>query len=356
MVVIILMIGENNMNSKPDIKKYILQFFRWVISNTIWTIVTLAFPAAFIIAPITTIVKSILNKTYTINLLTVLVIIIFFIIETILFIGIVFVKHKDKAIIQDDNIDYDKLDYYFESYHKHLTVYKNGNGIMISSFTVIINDINSIQEFKRELDISDAKYTTRFPKLNKMKSEKLNNRFNNFGFWCKCLNNKDLIKSVREFYWSDNSQGIDTISQSDPKIIKWIMEMNPSSIEVGTPYNIVYVISVPGMFPIQNGLFLESIANIKGTQGKFQSRFGVKHEIKNFTYTVSFENGLVLKNRPSGSIVAEAQKNNLHYTNDNNIIYDKYIFNTEKPKVGSVINIEWVFKSQKANTGNHVRR
>lgn len=42
--------------------------------------------------------------------------------------------------------------------------------------------------------------------------------------------------------------------------------------------------------------------------------------------------------------------------NDNNIIYDKYIFNTEKPKVGSVINIEWVFKSQKANTGNHVRR
>lgn len=334
------------MKNKINVKEYILQFFKWTISNTIWTIITLIAPFAFVIPTIKTIVNSIFNKTYSINLLTVLFIIIFIIIETTLLIGVIVFKYKDMDASQNSKKDYDKLDYYFESYHKHLTVYKNGNGIIINSFTVIVNDINSIQEFKRELNISDAKNTTTFPKLNRMKNEKLNNRFNNFGFWCKCLNNKDLIKSIREFYWSNKPQEIDTISQSNPKIMKWIMEMNPSSIEVGKPYNIVYVMSIPGMFPIQNGLFEESIANIKGTQGKFKSSFGFKHEIKNFTYTISFENGLCLKNRPSGSITSGTEKNNLHYTNDNNIIYDKYIFNTKTPKVGSVINIEWIFKTK----------
>jgi hypothetical protein len=297
--------------------------------------------------------NSITSKTYTIKLYNIILIALFFIIENIIILHVIFKLSKNKTKKNEreieeihDEINYNNLDYYFEKYHKHVTVYKNGNGILINSFTVIINNINSITKFKREININDAKITSQFPKLSAMKQTKLQNRFTDFGFWYKCLNNKDLITSVREYYWSDDSNNIDTISQSDPKDLKWIMEMNPSSIEVGKPYNIVYVMSIPGMFPIENGEFKENVAHIKGTHGKFQSQFAVKHMIKNFTYTVSFENGLSLHTKPVGTISLAGTKNNLHYENDNNIIFDKYIFNTTHPKCNSVISIDWSFKEK----------
>ena len=332
---------------KENIKKSIVSFFKWAISNTIWTIITLIMPFTILIPFIKSIYISISTKKYEVSLLTMVFIVIFFFVEIVLFILIILFRKKNKILNKQNEIDYTKLEYYFESYHKHLTVYKNGNGILINSFTVVINDINAISEFKREIDISDAKRVTNFPQMNKMKNEKISNRFTNFGVWFNCLNNKDLIKSVKEYYWLENSKEIDTVAQSNPKILKWIMEMNPSSIEVGKPYNIVYVMSIPGMFPIDNGLFSDSIANTKCTNGNFKSQFGVKHAIKNFKYTVSFENGLILKNKPSGNISINTEKRNLHFDNENNIIYDKYIFNTTNPKIGSVVNIEWNFKVKK---------
>lgn len=345
-------------NVKKNTKKYIFNFLKWAISNTIWTIITLIIPFTILIPTAKNILKSITSKTYNINILTAILLVVFFVLETVLLIAIITFKRKDKKdIIDNQNEDgYSKMEYYFESYHKHLTVYKNGNGILINSFKVVINDINAISEFKREIDILDAKRETVFPKLNKMKSTKIYNRFNDFGFWYKCLNNKDLITSVKEYYWQDDSKGIDTIAQSNPRILKWIMEMNPSSIEVGKPYDIVYVMSIPGMFPIENGLFSDSIANIKGTNGNFKSQFNVKHAIKNLKYTVSFENGLILKNKPSGSISINNEKRNLHFDNDNNILFDKYIFNTTNPKIGSVVSIEWNFKKKRFDQTQMNRR
>lgn len=130
--------------------------------------------------------------------------------------------------------------------------------------------------------------------------------------------------------------------------------MNPSSIEIGKPYKIVYIMSILGMFPLNNGMFDESISNIKGTHGKFQSKFGVKHIINNFTYTVSFENDLYLHTKPTGNITQGNKKINLHYDNDNNIIYNKYIFNTRSPKCNSVINIEWNFKEKNQKIGGKI--
>lgn len=84
---------------------------------------------------------------------------------------------EEQINISNDAIDYDSLDYYFDNYHKHLTVYKNGNGILINTFTLIINNINSVTEFKREININDSQITTRFPKLSSMKKTKINDRF-----------------------------------------------------------------------------------------------------------------------------------------------------------------------------------
>lgn len=340
--------------------KIIISFkkvIKWIFSNTIWTIITYLFPITFLIPTIKN-CKNIISKQHTIKSYQIFLIILFVIIETVFFI----IHNKIKIQITNSNteqknnckpekeIEYDKLDYYFESYHKHLTIYKNGHGILINSFTLVINDINSITEFKREINICDAKITTNFPKLKQMKKTILNDRFNKFGFWYKCLNNEDLIKSVREEYWTDSGKGIDTIAQVNSKDLKWIMEMNPSSIEVGKPYDIVYVMSIPDMFPIEQGLFSDNIANVKGTNGKFCSSFNVKHIIKHFTYTVSFENGLTLFQKPTGYINLNETKNNLNYKNDNNIIFDKYIFNADNPKYNSNISVEWYFKEKRHRT------
>lgn len=357
------------------IKKIVSTVIIWAISNTIWTIISFIFPITLLIPIVKNVLESVITKTYAISLFDLLFVILFVVLEISLCWVMYYTKSKsnnhtnessDKSMIddinketKDDEIDYESLDYYFETYHKHLTVYKNGNGILINSFTVVINNINSITEFRREINICDAKEIAAFPKLRDMKRTKLHDRFEKFGFWYKCLNNKDLIKSVREYYWSDDLKSIDTISQTDPKILKWIMEMNPSSIEIGKPYNIVYVMSIPNMFPIENGEFKDNIANIKGTHGKFQSKFAVKHIMKHFTYTVSFENGLLLHTKPSGNISLDGNKINLHYDNDNNIIYDRYIFNTNNPKCNSVINIEWSFKEsyvQRKNGGTNMMK
>ena len=337
-----------------NVKKILKNFIKWVLSNTIWTIISFVIPLIFTAFSTKNIFYTIKTKTYNIHLYDIIIVVIGILFEVSLIIMIIYIKNHEKGNLNESNTDieepkineinYDDLDYYYESYHKHLTVYNNGNGILINSFTVIINNINAINEFKRELNISDAKSVTNFPKLSIMKKTKLSDRFNKFGFWHKCLNNKDLIKSVREYYWSSDSNGIDTIAQSNSKILKWIIETNPSSIEVGKPYDIVYIMSIPGMFPIENGKFSDSIANIKGTHGVFKSQSHIKHTIKNFKYTVSFENGLELYTKPTGTISVDNEKENLHYENDNNIIFDKYIFNTKTPKCNSVINIEWSFK------------
>lgn len=335
---------------KEDCIKYIKSFVKWLLTNTLWTIVSLIVPFTLLIPFTKDIFKSISTKTYTIKIYHIFWIILFCLIEGIIVYLFICLKYRRKnsnlslnSIERSEKIDYNLLDYYFEEYHKHLTVYKNGNGILINSFTVVINNINSITEFKRELNIKDAKVTTVFPKLKEMHKTNLNDRFSKFGFWYKCLNNNNLIKSVGEYYWSKDNRNIDTVSQADPKVLKWIMEMNPSSIEIGKPYNIVYVISVPGMFPIENGFFSENISSIKGTKGKFNSRFNIKHQIKHLKYTVSFENGLKLFQKPCGIISLHGNDINLNYQNDNNIIFDKYIFNAENPECDSIINIEWKF-------------
>lgn len=370
------MIGGEIVESNTRMIEKLTNFVRWIFSNTVWTILTYIVPFSFLIPLAKDIWESIVNRTFTltINFLQLFGVVFFVIIEATLVLININIRlnsktgdkncdnHNEDMIFTQYNYEcdnrnkqeqqYKEQDYYFEEYHKHLTVYRNGNGIIINSFILIVNDINAISKFKRELRIHDSKITTEFPKLKDMKRTRLSNRFSSFGFWCKCINNKNLISSVEEKYWTDDDDDSDNTTRLDKKALKWILKMNPSSIEIGKPYKIVYIFSIPGMFPINNGKFSEDEASIKGTNGKFKSQFAVKHKIKKFIYTVSFENGLDLYKNPMGTIKVSGKENNLHFTNDNNIIYDKYIFNIDDPECQSVINIEWKFKTKfKKKTG-----
>lgn len=253
-------------------------------------------------------------------------------------------RNADTLSTEEENTDkYEKADYYFEDYCKHLTVYKNGNGIIINSFTIVINNIDSVTSFKRGLDINDARASANFPKLKIMKKTELKDRFCKFGFWCKCLNNNKLISSIEEKYWTESEENNDDISRADPKYLKWILRMNPSSIEIGKKYKIVYVLSIPGMFPVENGIFNDVIANIKGTHGAYTTKFRVKHPMKKFEYVVSFENGFKLFEDPTGKFEKHDSENNLHFVNESNIIYDKYVFYVNEPDINSAIKVKWKF-------------
>ena len=330
----------------------------WIFSNLMWTIICYIVPFALIIP----FAHSLLSKEVYFSLFEVLLIIVFFVIEQVILILNIIVKKKniskkgtnsinsnntkDELKTQENPSEksLETLDYYFEEYNKHLTVYKDGHGILIDSFTLVINDIDSIQKFKRLIDINDGQINTSLPKLSVMKRTDIKDRFKKYGFWCKCCNDNKLIHSVEEKYWSENDDEIDEVSQNDPKVLKWIFRINISSIKIGFPYKIVYVISLPKMFPINNGRFSEEIANHKMTHGKYKTEFSSKHIIKKFSQTISFENRFDLKNIPNGKILKYGNTKNLHFVNDNNIIYDKYIFTANNIGENDIIEIEWSFK------------
>lgn len=342
-----------NDNKEKKILRLIIslinRFFGWVFSNLVWTIIAFITPIGVVVPNI---LQAIKGKVFTTSNIAAVAIVIF--VEVIFLCLYLYSKKRKESGAKKEseeennpNVDadeYNKLDFYFEEYHKHLTVYKNGNGIIIHSFTIVVNDLNSILLFKRQLKIEDAKKSTVFPSLEEMKSTDLQHRFEKFCFSYKCINNNDLIRSVEERYWTDDSDNDDDTAREDPKNLKWIMKMNSSAIKAGEAYKIVYVISIPGMFPIDNGFFREDISNKKGTNGVYVSMFKAKHRIKNFIITISFENGLELYKKPVGKIFSGQKDSNIQYDNDNNIIYDKYIFRANGIDVGSSINIEWYFQ------------
>jgi hypothetical protein len=347
---------DGQIKLKP-IKKIIKGFLHWIFSNFIWTVISFILPFSIIIPKTLKIIKT---GTFYFTIYDIVVFVIFFSIEVFLIYLCIIIKKdvntKETSTKEENNIttdvdEYKKLDYYFEEYHKHLTVYKNGNGIIINSFIIVVNDLNSVLRFKRQLTIEDAKVSTVFPPLREMKKTNLTDRFEKFCFRCKCINNGDLIRSVEEKYWTDDSDNDDNISKQNPKVLKWILRMNPSSIVEGKPYKIVYIISIPGMFPIENGIFKENIANKKGTHGAFNSNFKVNHKVKKFIFTLSFENEFKLYCKPSGKIITRQASDNLRYDNDNNIIYDKYIFTANNLDIGSSINIEWCFQENNMKKG-----
>lgn len=334
------MISENKFTN--GMKK----LFVWIVSNTIWTAITYLLPG--------TLVFPLIYDCFTdkVTVTSVFLMIVGISIEIVVYVFVSktkkTLKHEEEclAVTLENNVDSenDDFDYFFDEYSKHLTVYSNGNGIIINSFTIIFNNIDAIKPFKRELNINDAKVDTKFPKLKDMQKTNLKDRFKQFGFWCKCSNDDKLIHSIEEKYWTENDEDSDSVNKMNPKDLKWILRMNPSSIEIGKPYKLVYVISIPGMFPIENGIFSDEVANIKGTNGEFNSQFNVRHKIKKFLYTVSFENGINLYTKPKGEIITSGRKKNLHFENENNIIYDKYIFSVDNPDLSSTLNINWNFE------------
>lgn len=259
----------------------------------------------------------------------------------------------DKLLDKDFSKIYDSRDYRFEEYKKHLTVYRNGNGILIASFVMKVRKPERINALYRRLGIKDSKKTTSFPKLNEMKSESIDNRFIKHGFWVN--SDEKIVTKAQEYYWSeDDYTNVDEIAKNDKKELRWKFLINEGKLIKGKKYRITYIVSVPGMFPIENGFYYRDLHDEIFENYVFNSAMKVDHVIKKLTYIVSFENGIELDEMPRCVVCqpkSGSSKQNVlvHGVEEDNIIFRKYTYNIKNPKFKSKIKIQWNIKEKRRN-------
>lgn len=69
----------------------------------------------------------------------------------------------------------------------------------------------------------------------------------------------NIIEEVKKEYWLDDDKEQEDIgAKNDKKELRWIFKLNASKIELHKPYHVIYVMSIPGMQPISNGVIEDS--------------------------------------------------------------------------------------------------
>lgn len=241
--------------------------------------------------------------------------------------------------------------YIFDEYKKHVTIYKNGNAIIINTFNLKVYNPEKTNEILRKLNIQDGKIDAEFPKLTKMQSTNIDDRFHSFGMWIYSDNN--VVSKAKEFYWNDdNPQTVDQLSKSNPQELKFKLLLDESKLKRNKIYKITYVISVPGMYPIENGLYNSSLHSPKFQDYRFSSSIKVSHAIKKLVYIVSFENGIVIDELPTCNVYrtgknSSTKDKSIHGAMENNCIYKKYTYQIKRPKFRSLVEIDWKIKKRK---------
>lgn len=262
-------------------------------------------------------------------------------------------KHNEP---EKHTINEEELPYYFKNYKKHLTIYPNGNGIIINSATMVVKDKSKLDYIYRKLNIEDGKNNSEFPSIETMCITDKTKRFDNYGFWYYSKDN--IITNAEEFYWSDTDpEEEDQRIKDNNKEIRWRFFLNTSKIENDGEYDIKYAVSVKGLFPIEDGKFNPSLANDPNSKRNSSSTFFVIQEIKNFVFEIAFDDSIKLQEEPMGEVVS----NNLHKKSldiseekSYNFFYKKYIFNVENPGLGNRIKVKWKF--QEMEDDEHERK
>lgn len=246
-----------------------------------------------------------------------------------------------------------KTTHYFENYYKHVTVYGDGTGVIINEFDMVFNKKEKTF-LKRGLDISDGKKDAAFPLLKEMKKTKIYDRFQKYGFWY--YSDDNIISSVKEKYWTDedDDNDVENISlKNNDKVFRWEFKFNYSRIYPNKKYKIIYVMSIPGMYPIKDGkLDIKSINDeqlLNNLESGNSTSIKIKNPIRNFYYTISFESDILLEREPKCLLKNIEQDSEILHPklkHEYNTIYNKYTCNIIKPKIGSIIKINWQFKEE----------
>lgn len=317
-----------------------------IVSSIIFQIILMVFSASGISYVLLNRLNDLQNSVLTISYLQLIILcicIIIFMLTALMFIYSVHKKIKDRRIADGEEC---ADDFYFTYYEKNLTIFKNGHGIIKHKFSIVVNDESKLQQIKKRLNISDGVKTSSFPSLEEMKKAKKERRFSDFGFWYKSDNG--IISGVEEYYWDNlTPDREDKDARDNPQDLRWMFLIDKNRLEKGKPYEISYVISVPGLVALENGCLNKNLQKDVSEDRSFSS-MKISHNTKNFKYIVSFEDGVCIDVPPKCEIITET-KNGMKLLDisgdiDYDLLYTKYVFDVLEPEFGSNIRISWKYK------------
>lgn len=228
--------------------------------------------------------------------------------------------------------------YYFSELNKKVFVSKNGDGVIVCSFDFIAPDPSIIEAFERQLDIEDAKKSTKFPQFSQMCSNDEKNIFKDYKFWYRCDNN--IITNVEEYYNGENKRS----EKDNDRFLGVRFLVDIGRIEANRKYKVVYGYSIPGLYPILNGKFDEDEKPYKDYD-YFSSSISVQHLSEKVKFAVYFEDGVSLSKTPVyfakllGSKGGKLREHPCKYRD--NLWYHKYCFEIKNPEKYRIIGIRW---------------
>lgn len=326
-------------NRNDNIKTIIIN----ILSSIIFQGILIILSSSGIIYTVRKVLKSLRDNTITISVFNLIILICSCVTITIYLVLLFKLKLNNINKKKKDYLD-DITDYYFSEYEKNITIYQNGNGIIIHKFKVIANDVDKLQKIRRKLNIEDGVKSSIFPPLETMKKINKAQRFNDFGFWYKSDDN--IISDVKEYYWDPKTSKENKKSKNNPQEIRWIFKIDKNKIKKGIPYEICYVISVVGLAALKNGNLNKELLNDPFEENS-SSNMHIDHKIQKLKYTISFEDGICLDTVPTCKCVISEQDStkelDVSGIEDYDILYRKYIFNIENPIFGSDIRISWKY-------------
>lgn len=315
-----------------------------LISSMIFQIILLVISSSGIIFTVKKIFNSLRNNNVTISIFTLIMLIISCIVITIT-IYMLF-KNISAKIKKKKNDFSDVQDYYFSDYEKQITIYNNGTGIIMHKFNVIANNTTKLQQIRRKLNIEDGNKESKFPSLKTMMETSKSDRFQDFGFWYKSDDN--IVSEVKEYYWDRKSSNENKKVKNNPQEIRWIFKIDKSRLKKNKPYEICYVVSVPGLAALQNGNLNKALLNDSIDENS-SSNMHIDHKIQNLKYTISFEDGVCIDTPPKCKCIISEQDGlktlDVSGIEEYNLLYTKYIFCIDNPIFGSDIEISWKYNT-----------
>lgn len=233
--------------------------------------------------------------------------------------------------------------YYFDEYNKKVFVKNNGDGVIV--WYTKLHVINPAQSNKiiRTIDISDAKVTSEFPSVSDMIAQGDKAPFETFGIWYRSDN--DLITDIVEVY-----DEVDKHRQYDKKFLSFQLVLNSAALEENGVYNIIFAISIPGMFRIENGRYSGTVDEHK-KDGPYRTSLTTYRTQKKLSYSIYTEKDMVFSKKPHAICKGIKTKGNpienkCKYRN--NMFYEKFWFTLENPQEYDIIYMEWDLKNQKS--------
>ena len=233
--------------------------------------------------------------------------------------------------------------YYYKKYRKHITIYKNGHGILFVSGSIYFKKKENCKRIFRKLDLSDACKNFKFPTIKNMSKTILDDRFDKNGIWYESQN--DFISGIKEFYWSDkNPSKEDPALRANPKHLRWYFSIDQSKIENGKSYDFNYAIALNDMFPITNGK-LDPEKMPYGNYA-FNSEINIDTKVADMEYIVSFDRGICVELPIECIYFNEKRKQQeLPITQENTLFYQKYVAKRKRMRYNNIIAFQWRIKS-----------